>query len=377
MKKSLIALAAALVAGGAFAQSSVTLYGVVDIGYGGKSWKDDTVGDSKTLGIQDGAIAGSRFGFRGTEDLGGGLKASFVIEQGFSPTSQQLTNQRTSTSGHQIDTNLNWSLTGRSSTSLNRQSFVALSGGFGEVRLGYQYTVGYEMSTLAGYNIGSEGVHGADTSRTYGLAAIGGGRANGISYISPKIAGGLTLRLQYGAGANQNEYGSDLEGYKDEKRFGVMAQWASGPLSVGVGYTQYKTDTEAGTAATPIFATADTSPTAKLTQIGASYDFGIARVAGTYNMGEDASDNDLKAWQVGVRVPFGAAAVLATYGQGNTENTAGTKISDHTQWQLGATYSLSKRTTAYVYYGVTEDDGTNTSAIDKKTNWIAGVIHTF
>lgn len=388
MKKSLIALAATAAFGTAFAQSSVTLFGVIDVGYGGKTWTDDTVGDSKTLGLQDGALAGSRFGFRGVEDLGGGLKASFVIEQGLSPTSQRLTDIRTSTSGHQIDVNApgvttgNWGLSGRSASSLNRQSFVALGGGFGEVRLGYQYTNLYEMSTLSGYNIGSEGVHGADTSHTYGAGIVGGTRANGITYISPTIAGGLSVRLQYGAGTNQNEFGSEIEGYRNEKRISGMAQWRSGPLSVAAAYTEYTTETEACTvglcATTPIFASADTKAKAKLTQLGASYDFGIARVAGTYSMGTAADDDKLRAWQVGARAPFGAFAVVATYGQGYTKDDAtDTKLNDHTQWQAGATYSLSKRTTAYLYYGVTEDDGTAQTAIDKKTNWIAGMIHTF
>lgn len=381
MKKSLIALAAAMVAGGAFAQSSVTLYGIIDAGYGYKSWSDDALGDTKSQGIQDGGAAGNRFGFRGVEDLGGGLKASFVIEQGLSVTSQQLTNQRTSNSGHQMDGLAQTGIGegGRSATSLNRQSYVALSGGFGEVRLGYQYTNLYELSTLSGYQVGSEGQHGADQSHVWGQQFAGGTRANGITYISPTIAGGLTLRLQYGAGTNLNKFESGNNGSRDEVRIGAMAQYRSGPLSVAVAYTQYQTE-QVGVPG-GLFTTSSADNTAKLTQLGASYDFGVARVAGTYNMGNsgDVLDLDFSAWQIGVRVPFGAAAVIAQYGQGKTEN--GTDINDFKQWQVGFTYDLSKRTQAYAYYGETKDDGaglgTSIYAWDKKTGLIAGIRHSF
>eukprot|EP01036_Dinobryon_divergens_P006113 gene6113-8108_t len=91
MKKSLIALAAVAAVSAASAQSSVTLYGLVDIGYGSHSTTTrDGTGVIKSGGIMDGANAGSRIGFRGTEDLGGGLKANFVVEQGISPTTGEL-----------------------------------------------------------------------------------------------------------------------------------------------------------------------------------------------------------------------------------------------------------------------------------------------
>ena len=82
MKKSLIALAA-LAATSAFAQSSVTMYGNFDVGYGAhKTTSKDGTAFTKTAGVMDGSWAGSRLGFRGTEDMGGGLKANFLIEQG-------------------------------------------------------------------------------------------------------------------------------------------------------------------------------------------------------------------------------------------------------------------------------------------------------
>ena len=103
MKKSLIALAALAAVGAASAQSSVTLYGAVDIGYGAhKTETRNGSGSIKSSGVMDGANAGNRIGFRGTEDLGGGLKANFVVEQGISPTNGSLFGVRSGSAGHQI-----------------------------------------------------------------------------------------------------------------------------------------------------------------------------------------------------------------------------------------------------------------------------------
>jgi predicted porin len=385
MKKSLIALAAATAVGGAFAQSSVTLYGVVDAGYAVKKWSDDTFGVTKSQGVQDGAAAGNRFGFRGTEDLGGGLRGEFVIEQGISITSAQLTNVRTSNSGHQIDGLSQagpYAEGGRSSTSLNRQSYVGLGGGFGTVRLGYQYTNLYELSTLSGYQLTSEGVHGADQAHVWGQQFLGGTRANGITYISPTILGGLSVRLQYGAGADLNSYESDLNGTRKQDRIGVMAQYRSGPLSAAVAYTEYTTEAAQGSLGAGGFITANSAKNkGKLTQVGASYDFGVARVAGTYNNGSTTTTNaDFNSWQIGVRVPFGAAAFIAGYGRGSLDVGAANDVNDFKQVQVAVTYDLSKRTQAYAYYGETKDDGVGSAtspAWDKKTHFIAGVRHSF
>lgn len=220
--KNVVALAVLTVSGASFAQSSVTMFGLLDMGYNVKEWKDAGTTHSKSAGVQDGAVAGSRFGFRGVEDLGGGLKADFVIEQGLSGTSQNLTNVRTSNSGHQVD---GITGSGRSLTSLNRQTYIGLSGGFGMTRIGYQYTNLYELATLSGYTMTSEGLHGGDVAH---LAQTSGGtRANGITYVTPSMSG-LTARIQYGAGANLNSYESKASGLSDgskEERTSIMGKF--------------------------------------------------------------------------------------------------------------------------------------------------------
>ena len=145
MKKTLIALAVMTVSGAAFAQSSVTMYGVIDVAYGShKTTNLDGTVTRKSSGIMDGNNAGNRIGFRGTEDLGGGLKANFVIEQGINPTSGDGFNKRVSTSHHQVDGTTAYS------TGNSRQAYVGASGGFGEVRAGYQYTNSYDLVAFNG-----------------------------------------------------------------------------------------------------------------------------------------------------------------------------------------------------------------------------------
>jgi predicted porin len=368
MKKSLIALAALAATGLVSAQSSVTMFGVLDMGYNIKEWKNGGTTHSKSAGVQDGAVAGSRFGFRGTEDLGGGMRAEFMIEQGLSGTSQQLTNARTSNSGHQVD---GITGSGRSLTSLNRQTYIGLNGGFGTVRIGYQYTNLYELATLAGYTMTSEGLHGGDVAH---LAQTSGGtRANGLTYVTPAMSG-VTARIQYGAGADLNSYESKVAGLSNglkQERTSLMAKYDGGPLSAALAFTQYKS----GTGAPGV---AITTTTAKVTQIGASYNLGPAIIGGTFLDGTDGavSATKTKAQQIGVRVPMGATTLVGGMGS-SVGKQAGTKNVDVKTWQVGALYDLSKRTQVYAYTGNTKDDGLAATAIDKKTNTIVGVRHSF
>ena len=416
MKKSLIALAALAAVGAASAQSSVTLYGVVDIGYGShKTETRDGSGVIRSSGLIDGANAGNRIGFRGTEDLGGGLKANFVVEQGISPTNGSLFGVRSGAAGHQIAgfsaaggaTQLHGSA-GAYTTSTNRQSYLGLStAALGTVNIGYQYTVLYELATLSGYNVGSEGIQGADKAHLHGqYGASGTVRSNMIQYISPNFSG-FTARLQYGAGGDREKFeapgalantnGLTLD---KQRKGGVMLQYANGPISAGVAYTQAKSQSAAGIAGvgtvpaalnvyggviSPASAAVLTGQdrTFKLFQVGGSYDFGVAKIAGTFNRGKNGGaatapagspfgtagfESDYRSAQIGVSVPLGAFVPFATYGRARTDSnnalgvgptlTAGAsnRTEDYKQYQVGVRYSLSKRTTAYGFYGETRND---------------------
>ena len=416
MKKSLIALAALAAVSAASAQSSVTLYGVVDIGYGSHTTKSrDGSVSIKSSGIMDGANAGNRIGFRGTEDLGGGLKANFVVEQGISPTTGQLFGVRAGGTGHQVDgfglTNGFTGLSGAGgsySTSTNRQSYVGLSSDkMGTVNVGWQYNIYYEISTLAGYNIGSEGVPGADKAHILGInAGLGGARSNGISYISPAFAGGFTVRAQYGANtgretveANGVAVGNGLTTDKN-RRMALMLQYANGPLSVAGAYTTIRSTQVNGVAlaaagqTTNVLGFLNAAPTgtpltgvgrtANVYQLGSSYDFGVAKLAATYLNGKNGgtatslASTKFRAYQLGVSAPFGAIVPFITFGRGKSTNETTNLLSeDYKSAQIGVRYSLSKRTTAYAFYGRTTNEAAAATALYRDSKAIVGVAHSF
>jgi predicted porin len=377
--------------GAAFAQSTVTLFGVADIGYNSKEWKTGAV-KAEGSGIVDGALAGSRFGFRGTEDLGGGLKAEFVIEQAISPTSAGLTNARTASSGFQIDSGVT-AVSGRSAGSLNRQTYVGLASGMGTVRVGYQYTNVYELSTLSGYMLAGEGVHGSDFAHTAGNGYVGGTRANAITYITPNISG-FTGQLQYGAGTGLQEFTHNAptsvanQGQFKAERTSLMVKYAAGPLSAAVAHTTYKNGTATdGTAAIA------NAVTGKLSQVGASYDFGMAKVGLTYNTGKGpnaiaAQARKVDAYSLTAAIPFGATSLTVGYHDINEKDGAGAAVTKGSGMQVGVIHNLSKRTAAYVYYGqndfdnATVNSGTTTATAVrltnlKQTDFTVGVRHSF
>ena len=439
MKKSLIALAALAAVGSASAQSSVTLYGNVDIGYGQQTTTTrDGTGQIRTRGIQDGANAGNRIGFRGTEDLGGGLKANFVVEQGISPTNPAVFGVRSGATAHQVDgfsaagvqTQVDGAA-GAYTTSTNRQSYVGLaSATVGTFNIGRQYLVTYELGTLSGYNVGSEGVPGAVKAHLHGIYLGNGGsttRANMVQYISPNFGGGFVARVQYGSGEGRESVefttpGSNGLTTDKQRRFGLMLQYANGPVSVAAAYTNLRSKAvnTAGTgvaaAATSVYGVAGAAGTAILTQqdrsanlfqLGGSYDFGVAKLHGTYNRGKNGGlatlgagqvqgdrgfNFDYRAYQIGLSVPFGAIVPFVTYGRATTDSNnvngvgavgaaaATNRVEDYKQYQVGVRYSLSKRTTAYAFYGQTKNEaaaitGTTSFYIDKKA--IVGVAHAF
>jgi len=352
MKKSLVALAALAVSGSAMAQA--TLYGVTDIGYGNKAFTNaNGATTAKQTGVMDGGLAGSRIGFRGTEDLGGGMKANFVTEQGISPTNAALFGVRTGNAGIQFDglaastSQFDTGTGGAYSQGTNRQTYVGLSGGFGEIRAGYQYTAVYEVSTLAGFTNTSEGVIGGQVAHLWGAGTVGGTRANGITYISPKM-GNFQAKIQMGSagGREQTEFltanaatGTTLD---KQSRTGLQLDYAGGPLKAGLAYTQFNSQVsnrgagatsnflapaQAAAAATSAIVittfnvygalssigssatTGDTTYSANLLQLAGSYDFGSVKIGATMNSGKQ----DITAGPTVAAIAVGSAPSLASH----------------------------------------------------------------
>jgi len=407
MKKSLIAMAVLAAAGAAQAQSSVTMFGVIDIGYGQHKATGPSAASIKSSGIMDGANAGPRIGFRGSEDLGGGLKANFWVEQGINVTNDEMFGVRVGTAGHQVDGFSSAGSAGAVSgaagaytQATNRQSWVGLSGGFGEVRLGWQYTNMYELATFGGYTMGSEGMQGADKAHLLGAAAAGGARANGITYISPRISG-ILIRAQYGSGSAGRETVESSAALAptgltmdNSKRMGIMAKYDAGPISAALAYTTNNIQQSARAsgfvginaygAVLPATTSAITNTAerkGKLTQIGASYDFKVAKVGLTHNMGDNGGsgsttvNSSYKSTNLSATVPFGKTVPFVSWGKATTTNdSTGVNSENYKLMQLGVRHSLSPRTIAYVMTGTTKNTG---AAYDKDAKTLVGVFHSF
>jgi len=406
MKKTLVAIAA-LAAFGAQAQSSVTMYGIADVGYVSKTHTGaDGAQLSKTSGIGEGYNAGNRIGFKGTEDLGAGKAAGFVIEQGINLTNGQLFSTRAAAGGQQLDgvsatggTGDNMP-SGAYSTATNRQSFVSFADkAMGEVRAGYQYTALYTVSTNSGYHLGSEQPGGDLAHGTLSNASFGGTRANGITYIAPTM-GGVTLTVQKGAASGREdvEIASPANGKTTDKnnRWSILANYTNGPLNASYAHTNFKTEVNAvasGTVTTTIFGAVTAASTAaagaknqdnKLDQLAGSYQLGAAKLTASYAKGQirdtatTTNSVDTKAQQIGAEYAFGAVRPFIVKGTGTvTKVSDGSKSFDASSTQFGARYDLSKRTIAYVITGKVTDDAATGTTIKERKGTAIGLFHSF
>jgi len=325
MKKSLLALAVlGAFAGAASAQSSVTLFGVVDLNLQYVNNNGTGGGSQYTMG-QDG-LNSSRLGFRGVEDLGGGLTASFWLEGAINPDTGTATGQT-------------W----------QRRSTVSLAGGWGEVRLGRDYTSTFWNWTIFdpfGTNgVGSAGnigfvVPAVPTGAAYGTLV----RANNmVGYFLPSgIAGGLYGQLQVAAGENA----------PGNKYWGGRLGYASGPFNIAAAYGKTQVTISA---VGPL--PADQDGTAY--NFGASWNFGFMTLSGFYNR-LDLGPADQNNWYIGASAPLGVWTFKASYGQvDRSDSTPGSLIEGQkaNQFAIGATYDLSKRTALYgTWAGINNKD---------------------
>lgn len=333
MKKTLIALAAVAATGAAFAQSSVTLFGIMDAGVRYTKSTAGGVSTSVTTMSQDG-IASSRLGFRGVEDLGGGMSAGFWLEAGLNP-----------------DTGT------PAGVQFQRRSTVSLMGGFGEVRLGRDYVPTFWNHTV--YDpFGTNGV--ASSINVFGalagtVSATAVRSNNVLAYFTPNM-GGFQAQLSYGF--KEVNTGSSASDYA-----GVRLSYTAGPLSAAIA-----TATEGCLASGANCATADITRT----NVGASYDFGFIKPMFNYTTAEDKSINlDVTNTMIGLTAPVGPGVIKASYTVTDLDN-----VGDAKQWGLGYEYSLSKRTALYGNFArITADAGVGANA--RVTAYEVGVRHAF
>ena len=380
-KKLIVAALAGMVAApfAAQAQSSVEVYGILGVGYKAVEKKveetdKDAVKTKTTETGANGQNSGSRLGFRGTEDLGNGLKAGFTVEYGIDPTE-------------------NNALGGASASLLTRQAFASLSGGFGGVRIGRQNSLNKNLNDSF-TAFGGAGFATGWTTDVQGYTNATDRQNNTIQYVTPDFSG-LTASVQL---TKETADTDNLKGERQQangNRLGL--NYSAGPIAAAYVHSNMKYEKEESAAVTAADATSlkekvtaaamgSTPATARITvktdSLGASYDFGAAKLFLTHNREKaetvgagEAKKNDTV---VGVRVPFGSTSVWAQYGKGKDENATGTAKNDIKGYQLGALYTLSKRTSVFGFYG--DDEKKVTTGDYKKTSndgFTLGLQHSF
>jgi predicted porin len=296
MKKSLLALAVlGMFAGTASAQSSVTLFGVVDVN--AKYVKNDGFDNRKSLGTD--GINSSRLGFRGVEDLGGGLKAGFWLEGALQPDTGTL-----------------------SKFDFRRRSTLSLMGNFGELRLGRDYTPIFWNQTVFD-PFGTNGV-GSSINMSHNTAQPTYVRAdNSIAYFLPAGLGGLygwaQIAAAEGSPAASGKFASGRIGY------------AAGPFDIAAAMSQQYLE----------------PGKFKQWNISGSWDFGVAKILAQLN-NEKITDivvpfQEERRFLLGAVVPLGQGEIHASY----VRNDVRSSDDDANMLALGYVYNLSKRTAIY------------------------------
>ncbi len=311
MNRTLVVAAiATLASGAAMAQSSVTIYGRLNL-----TLESQDANGVKTKVMNNNS---SRIGFKGTEDLGGGLKAGFVLESGMSPDTGAA-----------------------SSTFWGRQSEVNLSGGFGTLRLG--------NFTSEAYYATSDyiGMHNHETGTSSdALYAYVGRNINKVAYRTPEFVKGLTAEAAVSAG----------EGVAGRTRsYDFAVNYGVGPLHVGLG--------------------AEKNGNAKQVAVSALYEFGSLIVGGLVQRDSNAYGSGNRTnFRGSVAYIVGASEFHVNVGKaGNYSNTAD---SGALQTTLGYNYNLSKRTKVYGYW-TKVDAERNTGYASDYNSLALGVRHNF
>ena len=377
MKKSVIALALmGAFSGAAFAQSNVTMYGILDVNY---MWQEQptVVGTGTAARVQQESVSqingghqsGNRWGVRGSEALGGGLSAVFAIEAGF---------------------NIDSGTSGQGGRLFGRQAYAGLSGGWGSVVAGRLATfssgtgdfdmIGRIDPFLTGFGLANAG----NTFISMNALRVD----NAIAYVSPTFAGfkagvGYTTRIDGAETAPSNT---------NTSAFLFGANWSSGPFFVALTYDV------ANSARNPV--TGITPADQKHLQVGGTFDIGPVRLHAGYAdqsnistlpvpngfvtipAGSPFSNFDANSYLGGVTwTVTPAIKVFGSYQLFDAKSkplTATTNFEpDFNIWSLGATYNLSRRTNLYTSYASRNADGTLLENRANGKQFAVGVRHLF
>ena len=357
MKKSLIALAVLAASGASFAQSSVQIDGIMDAGFVSNDHKGNRVN-----GIGNNGSSTSQINFRGTEDLGGGLKANFRVETDWNTVSN---------SGNTGTKKADGSVAA-ASTFANGEIRVGVEGGFGRVDMGAvnyntlgTYLTGQPFGTAVGSGFRATAVNDVQT-----VSAVRSD--NSVKYVSPSFSG-FTASLYYAGKqtkANSSDFSTTFGAYDMQGTQEIGVNYANGPLAAS--FSNLKQDyKQVGTGTTD----------STVNTLGVNYTLGAAKLF-LLNQTNKKSDNtvDNKYTTVSASYTMGATTVMAQAGTLKTVTGAKSDL-----MALGADYALSKRTAVYARYESIDNvvatgiaaapsiDGTGT----KRTRTAIGVRHAF
>jgi len=362
MKKSLVALAVLAAAGAASAQSSVTLFGIVDASIGHISGSNG--GASRTY-LGNSGLNTSRLGFRGVEDLGGGLAASFWLEGGLN--NDDGTGGASTTSTTTVNGVTTTNTTNNGGFDFRRRATVSLSGNFGEVRLGRDLTPTHHnddlFSPFGTVGVGSNIIFSALNS-AQGFNPNGGNSAafgnvnqirasNSIGYFLPSNLGGFYGQAMYALAENTtgNTTAAQQLAGRSGQYAGARVGYANGPVDVALAYGESKGATVGPINGVFSFA----NPEVRTLNLGASYDFGVVKLFGELSdvrfeqaFTTIASREDKQyGYLLGAQAPIGAGVVKIAYSAVKRDQQAFANDPKAAKLALGYVHNLSKRTALY------------------------------
>ena len=380
MKKTLIALAVLTVSSAAFAQSSVTISGNIDLAY----LSAKTADGQKISTIQAGPTSTSKIIFSGVEDLGGGLKAIFRANSTIAP-------DRGNTFQRNINPDLGTGVSGTSATNQglafgDRDLYIGLAGGFGEVRVGRNQSISDDNNN-AGANAGSVWTYFiagsstfAGTNNGFGGAApalsVAGRIADSVKYASP-VFNGFQVQALYGLGERDN---LASEGVVTE----AQLSYVQGPLAVSYSMGKIAAAPSDGTTF-GILAASSTQAALNAVAAGTekkesrlmvSYDLGVARLAAGTTSQKTAGAAADKAWHVTATMPMDAWTFGATFMNVKDSAPAAGQVASIDGYSVSAKYALSKRTYGYAIYRTMDKNGL-TAQTTAPSGMYIGMNHAF
>ncbi len=358
MKKSLIALAVLAASGVASAQSTVTLYGLADVYLGSQKTKTQpAIGASTSLRqtvVNSGGFNTSRFGFKGSEDLGGGLKANFLLEAGYDISTGAANNYTNPFTG------------ATSNAIFGRQSWVGLSGGFGELKLGKMWTP-YDEVKGSGASAFDANIF-APAANVWLSNEYNDRPGNSIYYSTPNFSG-FSAAASYSFGENKANATAGPPAAAAQnagKIVSMNVQYANGPVGVALSHQQEKPSS--------------ILVTKKFTQLNGSYDFRVVKLLAAYGQTKNVAStfglaDKSKEYQIGLDVPLGAVTVSGGYAHSKATLAAGAGEVKSNGVGLAAKYDLSKRT--FLYTGLQLSKNKLAGNEIKNDTFALGVQHKF